>query len=230
MKQVFFALCIATLFAASAKAEMRITEWMYSGGDGEFVEFTNVGSTAIDMAGWSFDDDSENPGTVDLSGFGAVMPGKSVILTDADAAAFDSAWGLSGSVGIIGGNGTNLGRADEINLYDSSDNLVDRLTYDDQSLGKCAHPERQWKSRLCERSRREQRRRLGAFLRGRRVRLLDLERRRRRQSRLLSRARAGVDRLGADWSGGPDRLSPAVAVTVIAQVAGGQQCPPVARR
>lgn len=34
---------------------------------------------------------------------------------------------------MIGGNSNNLGRSDEINIFDSSDNLVDRLTYNDQS-------------------------------------------------------------------------------------------------
>ena len=68
MKRVFIALCIITLFAATAQAQMRITEWMYNGkldGNslGEFVEFTNVGSSAIDMTGWSFDDDSRTAGT-----------------------------------------------------------------------------------------------------------------------------------------------------------------------
>ena len=41
---------------------MRITEFMYSGTNGEFVEFTNVGNAALDLSGWSFDDDSRTPG------------------------------------------------------------------------------------------------------------------------------------------------------------------------
>ena len=32
-----------------------ITEWMYQGANGEFVEFTNTGTTPVDLAGWSFD-------------------------------------------------------------------------------------------------------------------------------------------------------------------------------
>jgi hypothetical protein len=37
-------------------------------------------------------------------------------------------------VKVIGGNATNLGRADEINLFDASSVLVDRLTYNDQAI------------------------------------------------------------------------------------------------
>ncbi len=118
--------------AASALGVMRITEWMYNGD--EFVEFTNVGDASVDMTGWSFDDNSQTSGSVSLSAFGIVAAGKSVILSEAAAATFRTAWGLGAGVGVIGLNSNNLGRADEINLYDGS-TLVDRLTYDDQVLG-----------------------------------------------------------------------------------------------
>jgi predicted extracellular nuclease len=138
MKRGFIALGIITLFAATASADIRITEWMYNGkldGNslGEFVEFTNVGSSAIDMKDWSFDDDSHTAGTIPLGAFGVVAAGESVILTDASAAAFRTAWGLSDTVKIIGGNSANLGRNDEINLYDSSAVRVDHLSYNDQT-------------------------------------------------------------------------------------------------
>lgn len=114
---------------------MRITEYMYDGVDGEFIEFTNVGSIPVNMTGWSFDDADRVPGTVSISAFGIVKPGESVILTQSAAAAFRTAWGLCANVKVIGGNTNNLGRADEINLYDASNNLIDRFTYNDQTLG-----------------------------------------------------------------------------------------------
>lgn len=122
-----------TGFTANANAQMRITEWMYSGGGNEFVEFTNVGLTAIDMTGWSYDDSSEIPGELDLSAFGTVDPGESVIITEGDAAQFEIDWALSG-IDVIGGYTNNLGRNDEINLYDGSDTLVDRLTFGDEDF------------------------------------------------------------------------------------------------
>jgi len=130
-------LCVLVLsmLAASASAEMRITEYMYGGANGEFVEFTNVGTAPVDMTGYSFDDDSEVPGTVDLSAFGTVAPGESVILTETNAAMFRTAWSLCDAVKVIGGNTTNLGRDDEINLFDASNALVDRLKYGDDTLG-----------------------------------------------------------------------------------------------
>jgi predicted extracellular nuclease len=118
---------------ANAAGVIRITEWMYNGD--EFIELTNVGDDVVDMTGWSFDDDSRLAGTVSLSAFGLVAAGQSVILAEVDAATFRSSWGLGAGVGVIGGNATNLGRADEINVFDASQALVDRLTYNDPVIG-----------------------------------------------------------------------------------------------
>jgi len=130
----------AAAFSGGAQAaSIEITEWMYnglgSGSIGEYVELTNVSNAPVNMTGWSFDDNSRSPGSQSLSAFGTVQPGQSVILTDDTAAAFRSRWGLSASVSVIGGNTNNLGRADEINIYDNVNKLIDRLTYDDQTIG-----------------------------------------------------------------------------------------------
>ncbi|MGQ0628960.1 MAG: CotH kinase family protein [Phycisphaerales bacterium] len=127
-------------YTFGASGGMRVTEWMYSGPSGEFIEFTNLSAAPIDMSGWSFDDDHAVPGAFPLTAFGVVQPGESVLLTEADPTAFRTAWGLPASVKVIGAlgavgvGGNNLARNDEINLYNSSGTLVDRLTYGDQSF------------------------------------------------------------------------------------------------
>lgn len=120
--------------ALPALPAMRITEYLYDGTNGEFVEFTNVGNSSVDMTGWSFDDDSNTPGVLDLSAFGTVQAGESVIISELSASAFRTAWNLCANVKVIGGYTNNLGRNDQINLYDGDDNLVDRLTYGDQNF------------------------------------------------------------------------------------------------
>jgi len=132
--------CAAALMVAAGSSlagvgstDMRITEWMYSGLSGEFIEFTNVGSSPIDMTGWSFDDDSTLPGVIDLSSYGVVQPGESVILTELLASEFSANWALPASVKVIGGNVANLGRNDTINLF-SGTTLIDRLVFGDQNI------------------------------------------------------------------------------------------------
>lgn len=120
--------------AAGANAGITITEYMYSGVGGEFVEFTNLSGAPIDMTGWSFDDDSQTPGVLDLSAFGTVAPGQSVIITEIPASTFRQIWNLSESVLVIGEYTNNLGRGDEINLFDADDMIADRLTYGDNDF------------------------------------------------------------------------------------------------
>lgn len=130
------AVAVVALLAGTAGANIRITEWMYDGSNnGEFLEITNVGNTAIDLTGWSFDDNSRTPGSLSLSAFGVLAAGESAIIAESDAATFRTRWNLGAGVKIIGSNTQNLGRADEINIYDALNGLVDRLTYDDQGLG-----------------------------------------------------------------------------------------------
>jgi predicted extracellular nuclease len=124
---------LALMAATAAQANVQITEWMYNGNGatGEYVEFTNLGSTPVDFSGWSFDDDSRAAGTTSLAAIGVLAPGASAILAEADEASFRSAWNLGAGVPVVGGNLANLGRADEINLFDAAGNLVDRLAYGD---------------------------------------------------------------------------------------------------
>lgn len=133
-KQIALATALsAACSAASAATGIKITEWMYNGD--EFVEVTNFGPTPIDLTGWSYDDSSRAPGSFSLSSIGAVNPGQVFIIAEALAADFRAAWSLPANVKIAGGNSHNLGRSDEINIYDGSSTLVDRLTYNDQVAG-----------------------------------------------------------------------------------------------
>lgn len=124
-------------FFAGSPVGLRLTEWMYAGASGEFMEFTNLSGAAIDLNGWSIDDDHATAGAFSLSAFGSVQPGESVIVTEADANAFRTAWNLAPTVKVIGGLGTvggnNLSRNDQIHLFDSSGALQDRLWYGDQT-------------------------------------------------------------------------------------------------
>jgi hypothetical protein len=49
--------------------DIRITEFMYKNehGPAEFVQFTNMGSTPVNMANWSEDDGTGTPGVHSLT-------------------------------------------------------------------------------------------------------------------------------------------------------------------
>lgn len=112
---------------------VRITEYMYNGLSGEFVEITNLTSAPVDLTGWSTDDADGIAGTTPLTGAGVLAPGQSIILTDAQPAAFAAAWGLTGTT-VLGPNLTGeFGRNDEIHLFNASGTLVDRLRYGDEN-------------------------------------------------------------------------------------------------
>lgn len=137
MKKLFCAAAMLLCLANQANAQVRISEWIYSGLDGEFIELTNYGPGSVDFTGWSYDDDSRlavPADSLDLSPFGSVAVGESVIIADIAEADFRDFWGLSASIKVIGGNTYNLGRNDEINIYNASDVLIDRLTYGDQNI------------------------------------------------------------------------------------------------
>jgi predicted extracellular nuclease len=124
----------AAALAQPASAAVVWTEWMYSSiADGfEFFEITNTGAAPVDLTGWSYDDDSRTPGTVPLTSLGTLAAGESAIITEAlTAEDFHAEWSAPASLKVLAGNIVNIGRADELNLFDASDALADRLTYGD---------------------------------------------------------------------------------------------------
>ncbi|HSX62889.1 MAG TPA: DUF3616 domain-containing protein [Tahibacter sp.] len=120
--------------ADAAFAQVRITEFMYSGADGEFVEITNTGASAVDLTGWSFDDDSNTAGSFLIGALGTLAAGESAVITEAPAANFRTAWQRCAAAKIIGGNAQNLSRNDVINLYDAGGVRVDTLRFGDQTF------------------------------------------------------------------------------------------------
>ena len=122
------ALAVAAITSTATQAQVVITEWMYKGGVGEFIEFTNIGASTVDFSNWSYDDDSRLAGVFSLAGLGTVAAGESVIITETDADVFRADWGLSLSVKVLGNYSNNLGNGDEINLYNQAQ-LMDRLTF-----------------------------------------------------------------------------------------------------
>lgn len=124
MKNItMLAACAATTAAVKAVPQIRITEFMYTGLFGEYVEIANIGDTEQNMTGWSFSDNSRIVGDTSLSEIGTLSPGEAAIITEVSDALFTLVWytepgepALPAS-NIIANNTSNLGRSDETNIY-----------------------------------------------------------------------------------------------------------------
>lgn len=142
---------LAATIAAPAAASVRITEFMSEGagltgpGSGanrqrEFFELTNLGSAAVDISAWSYNDDNSNDPHGFGASFGMLAAGESIILTQMTADAFRDYWQLPTSVRIFSYlQRSNLGNGDEINIYNSAvqdaTTLIDTLSYDSTARG-----------------------------------------------------------------------------------------------
>ncbi len=144
-------LFVALFSSVQAQGVLRITEFMSEGqgligpGTGanrqrEFFELTNVGSAALDISSYSYNDNNVNDPHNFGASFGVVASGESIILTQMTADNFRSYWGLSSSVRIFSyGQASNLGNNDTINIYNSATQspatLVDSLLFTETARG-----------------------------------------------------------------------------------------------
>lgn len=147
MKNItMLAACAATTAAVQAVPQIRITEFMYTGLFGEYVEIANIGDTDQNITGWSFSDNSRIVGDTSLSEIGTLSPGEAAIITEVSDALFtlvsytEPGEPALPTSNIIANNTSNLGRSDEINIYpngafDGDNDYEDRVTYNDQGSG-----------------------------------------------------------------------------------------------
>lgn len=136
------AVALSSIVASNASAQLQITEWMYQATNGEYVELTNTGGTALDLTNWTFDDlDLVDNNFVDLGQFGTIAAGESVVLIqgavgpdDVEIATFRTAWNLGAGVKIGSLNDIGFGRQDTLNVFNSG-TLADTFAYGDNTVG-----------------------------------------------------------------------------------------------
>jgi hypothetical protein len=118
MKQILLSLVLVV--STTVFSQVRITEVMSNsgaGGTADWIELTNLGSTAVDITGWKVDDNSYAFATaLELTGVTSIPAGKSVIFMESaapttDIPALKAFWGTSMdniSVGSYTGSGIGL--------------------------------------------------------------------------------------------------------------------------
>jgi len=133
--RIFTIAALAATAASSAFATggLAVTEIMSKSGQTEdWFELTNFSGSAIDITGWSYDDESADLGdAVAISGATSIAAGESLIVlhigTDAasEIAAFRSFWGGLAGVNIAWLEGASgLGKGDGVTLFDGSNNIA----------------------------------------------------------------------------------------------------------
>ncbi|HMB96353.1 MAG TPA: lamin tail domain-containing protein, partial [Tepidisphaeraceae bacterium] len=131
----------AIAFAAPAKAALVITEVMSSsshpGGtsNADWFELTNTGGSAFSLTGFSWDDNTETPGSAHFGSISSIAAGASVVITGETVgaeAAFRSDWGIDPSVQLVNLGSTEFqslsSTSDEVNIYNASNTLVTSVT------------------------------------------------------------------------------------------------------
>ena len=123
-----FALCLGVV----ARADLVITEVMSSSShtnsaaNGDWWELYNSGTYAVDLTGYSWDDNSATAGSADFNGATLAAGTYLIVCQETIGAeqAWRDLWGISASVQVVNLGNTefqNFGSTgDEIHLYDAS--------------------------------------------------------------------------------------------------------------
>jgi hypothetical protein len=133
---------LLTAGATVAQAQIRITEvapWGSSASTTyatDWFELTNFGGTAVNLTGWTMDDNSNGSAKVALTGITSIAAGQSVIFTEnAATASFLSTWfGSTAPAGLLIGNYTGAGvglsqSGDAVNIFNAAGVLQANVTF-----------------------------------------------------------------------------------------------------
>ena len=137
MKKISLFLGALLLLSSASFAQLRVTEAMSSGGTADWIEITNLGSTAVDLTGYKIDDSSFAYGnSVALNGISSISSGESVIFGESGsatfAADFRTFWGLAQTVQVGNYSGSGIGlssNGDGVIIFDATGAEVTRVSF-----------------------------------------------------------------------------------------------------
>lgn len=126
---------VSAVFAASASADLLITEVNSNGAGGDFFELLNVGTVPVNLNGWKWvdtDGANFNAGTAVTFGDVTIAPGEVLVViqnTSDNVATFRAAWAVDPSIQIVGVGGPGLGQNDGVLVFDSAGKLRASFSY-----------------------------------------------------------------------------------------------------
>lgn len=134
MKALSLAFAVLAAATAASNAQIRVTEYSHKGLFGEYFEVSNLG-TSQSIAGYKFNDNSGNAST------GIALPSvtlankDTVIVTEVSQTVFALVWFTESGAGTpstlkgyVANSTRNLGKTDEIRIYDNTATLVDTVS------------------------------------------------------------------------------------------------------
>jgi hypothetical protein len=108
----------------------------------DWFELTNNGATAVDITGWSWDDDSQTPGVATFGAITMIGAGESVLITQetlGQEAAWRADWNVDSSVQVVNLGGSGIpgfsSGGDSIFIFDAADQLVTSVTFGPATQG-----------------------------------------------------------------------------------------------
>ncbi|MBU2871221.1 lamin tail domain-containing protein [Colwellia sp. E2M01] len=122
---------------ATQSVEILISEINSKSNGGDFFEIYNFGSTAVDVSGWTYDDNSAT--IVDGTSFSAdtiiAAGARLVVNVGEDTDAFKALWNIADATNyVLLANGSGLGKGDAVVLFDAEGQFVTGLNYGTEAI------------------------------------------------------------------------------------------------
>ncbi|GAA5123363.1 lamin tail domain-containing protein [Luteolibacter yonseiensis] len=137
MKMLSLALAAFAAATVASNAQVRVTEYSHKGLFGEYFEVAYLGATGTtqDLTGWKFNDNSGTASTGIALPAVILNPNQTVIVTEISAGLFEQAWygerGVSAPASLVDyveNNQRNLGKTDEIRIFNAGGTQVDTVS------------------------------------------------------------------------------------------------------
>ena len=130
----------AAVVVVPATPTLLITEVNSNATGGDFFELHNYGSSALDISGWKWGDNKfliTDAAVATFASGTSIAAGKRLVVVNAAAAAFRSAWGLALDFPIAATDvaGPGLGGGDAVVIYNTSGAVVTSLNYGADAAG-----------------------------------------------------------------------------------------------
>ena len=147
-----FAICCLASPALAQFSTLRITEAMSSsgvGGTADWWEVTNYGSSAVDITGWTVDDNFMSGSSIALNGITSINAGESVAFLETTTldsgtvatliSSFRTFWGgsaASAQIGYYAGSGIGLSsNGDGLVMFSGTTETTPRVTFGAATTG-----------------------------------------------------------------------------------------------